>query len=372
VDRLPVAAPDLGGNEERYVVDAIRSSWISSTGPYVDRFEREFADFCSARYVITVANGTVALHLALLALGVAPNDEVIVPSMTYVATANAIRYVDAEPVFVDVDPATWCIDPVAIERAITPKTRGIIAVHLYGHPADMDAINEIASRHSLWVVEDAAEAHGARYKGRTVGNLGTIGTFSFYGNKIITSGEGGALVVDDPELERRIRLFRGQGMDPQRRYYFPVVGYNYRLTNVACALLCAQLERLPELTARRAHVFDAYEERLHGVPGIRLQPVATWAEPAKWLFSITVAENEFGMPRDALATRLEERSIETRPFFYPIHRLPPYSGRRGASSPLPVTDGLGATGINLPSSTVLTDSDVARVAESIRVIRGAQ
>jgi len=365
VNRLPVAAPDLGGNEERYVVDAIRSSWISSTGHYVDRFEREFADFCGAKYAINVANGTVALHVALLALGLAPDDEVIVPSLTYVATANAVRYVGAEPVFVDVDPATCCIDPGAIEQAITTKTRGIIAVHLYGHPADMDAINEIAGRHSLWVVEDAAEAHGARYKGRTVGNLGTIGTFSFYGNKIITSGEGGALVVDDPELEQRIRLFRGQGMDPERRYYFPVVGYNYRLTNVACALLCAQFERLPELAARRAHVFDAYEERLQGLPGIGLQPVATWADPAKWLFSITVAEEDFGLSRDALATKLDEQSIETRPFFYPLHRLPPYQDRRGAERPLPETDRLGATGLNLPSFTQLKDADVTRVAHAI-------
>jgi perosamine synthetase len=364
--RLPVAAPDLSGNEERYVVDAIRSSWISSTGPYVDRFEREFAEFCGARTAIPVANGTVALHLALLALDAGPGDEVIVPSLTYIATANAVRYTGAEPVFVDVDPATWCIDPAEIEKAVTARTRGIIPVHLYGHPADMDEVNDIARRHGLWVVEDAAEAHGASYKGRPVGNLGTIGTFSFYGNKIITSGEGGAVVVDDPELERRLRLLRGQGMDPQRRYFFPVIGYNYRLTNVACAILCAQLERFDELSAARAAVFEAYRQRLGGLSGIGFQPAAAWAKPAQWLFCVTVDEAEFGISRDGLAKVLDDDGIETRPFFHPIHRLPPYADRQGSARELPVTEMLATTGMNLPSSSALGEADFDRIAESIR------
>ncbi|NJD27507.1 MAG: DegT/DnrJ/EryC1/StrS family aminotransferase [Chloroflexi bacterium] len=369
MDRLPVAAPDLRGNEERYVVDAIRSSWISSTGPYVDRFEREFAAFSGARAAVSVANGTVALHLALLALAAGPGDEVIVPSLTYVATANAVRYVGAEPVFVDVDPATWCIDPAAVENALTPRTKGIIAVHLYGHPADMDAINRLATKHGLWVVEDAAEAHGAQYRGRRAGSLGTIGTFSFYGNKIVTSGEGGAVTVDDPELERRIRLFRGQGMDPQRRYFFPVIGYNYRLTNVACALLCAQLERWMELAGRRAAVFEAYERALSQVAGIGFQPRADWAEPARWLFCITVDEAGFGMSRDELAGRLDADNIETRPFFHPLHRLPPYEHRIGSNRPLPVTDHLALAGLNLPTSSLMTDEDVARVVTAIKNAR---
>lgn len=364
--RLPVSVPDLGGNEERYVLDAIRSSWISSTGPYVARFEREFAAFAGTRAAVSVANGTVALHLALLALGVAVGDEVIVPSLTYVATANAVRYVGGEPVFVDVDPATWCIDPASIEAAITPRTRGVIAVHLYGHPADMDAINEVATRHDLWVVEDAAEAHGARYKGRAAGSLGTIATFSFYGNKILTSGEGGAVTVNDPALERRVRLFRGQGVDPERRYFFPVVGYNYRLTNVACALLCAQLERWQELEAGRRRVFHAYREHLGDVPGIGLQPVAEWAQPAFWLFSITVDEQRFGMSRDDLAVVLDADGIETRPFFYPLHRLPPYEGRPGAAQPLPITDALAAGGLNLPTYPQMTAADVELVSGAIR------
>ena len=364
--RMSVSAPDLSGNEERYVVDAIRSSWISSTGPYVAKFERDFAGFCESRAAVSVANGTVALHLALLALDVAPGDEVIVPSLTYVATANAVRYVGGQPIFVDVDPATWCLDPTLIEAAVTPRTRGIIAVHLYGHPADMDAINVIAQRHELWVVEDAAEAHGARYKGRAVGSLASVATFSFYGNKILTSGEGGAVTVSDPELERRVRLYRGQGVDPERRYFFPVVGYNYRLTNVACALLCAQLERWQYLSAGRRRVFDWYQERLADVPGIGLQPVAPWASSAPWLFCITVDEKRFGKSRDDLAVELDAAEIETRPFFFPLHRLPPYEGRPGAAQALPVTDALAAAGMNLPTYSQMTLADVERVTDAIR------
>ncbi len=196
--RIPVAVPDLSGNEEKYAVEAIRSSWISSTGPFVHRFEKEFAELCGTRAAISVCNGTVALHLALLALDVRPGDEVLVPSLTYVATANAVRYVGAEPVFVDVDPGTWCMDPGQLEASITRRTKGIIPVHLYGHPADMDAINHVAAVHGLWVVEDAAEAHLASYKGRKTGSLAPIATFSFYGNKTFTCGEGGAITLNDP------------------------------------------------------------------------------------------------------------------------------------------------------------------------------
>lgn len=363
--RLHISAPDLSGNEARYVADAVGSTWISSTGAYVDRFEREFAAACGTRAAISVSNGTAALHLAMLAHGVNSGDEVIVPSLTYIATANAVRYQGADPVFADVDAATWCLDPASVEAAITHRTRGIIAVHLYGHPADMDAITEVAKRHGLWVVEDAAEAFGATYKGRSAGSLAPIATFSFYGNKILTSGEGGAVTVDDPEVEQRIRLFRGQGMDPERRYFFPEVGYNYRLTNVACAILCAQLERSSEMTHVRHRIFARYRSGLESITGIGFQPVAHWAAPAPWLFGITVDETELGMSRDDLMTYLEDRGIETRPFFLPIHGLPPYRSSRQAPGGLSVTDGLGATGLSLPTSSVMTDVDVDRVISTI-------
>lgn len=364
---IPVASVDLSGNEEKYVVDAIRSSWISSTGSYVNQFERRFAELCGTQTAIGVCNGTVALHLALLGLDARAGDEVLVPSLTYIATANAVRYVGAEPVFVDVDPNTWCIAPKLLEANITRRTKGIIAVHLYGHPADMDAINHIAGVHGLWVVEDAAEAHFARYKGRTVGSLAPIATFSFYGNKIITCGEGGALTLNDPYMELRIRTLRGQGVDPGRRYYFPVTGYNFRLTNLACAILCAQLERYEQLTARRQEIFNEYHKLLEGVAGIGFQPIADWAKPAPWLFNITVDERKYGRSRDELMALLKEGGVETRPFFLSLHHLPPFredSIRRGEN--LPVTDRLSSTGINLPTYSSMTRIEIEYVTQIIR------
>ena len=369
MDRIQVAAPDLSGNEEAYAVDAIRSSWISSTGRYVDRFEEEFARLCGTRAAISVVNGTSALHLALLALGAGPGDEVIVPSLTYIATANAVRYCGAEPVFADIDPDTWCLDPRALEAAVTNRTRGVIAVHLYGHPADMDALQAVANRHGLWVVEDAAESHGARYRDRPTGSLGAIGVFSFYGNKIVTSGEGGAITVDDPELEQRIRLLRGQGMDPARRYYFPIVGYNYRLTNVACAILCAQIERLPDLLADRRRVFDGYRRRLEGIEGIGFQPVADWATPAPWLFCITVNSSQFGCDRDDLAAALDGSGIETRPFFNPLHTMPPYANSR--STGLAVTEHVARSGLNLPTSALVGERELDLISNRIRSVASA-
>lgn len=368
--RISVATADLTGNEERYVVEALRSSWISSTGPFVGRFERSFADACGTRAAIGVANGTLALHLALMTVDLRPGDEVLVPSLTYIATANAVRYCGAEPVFVDVDPETWCIDPARLEERVTRRTKGIIPVHLYGHPADMDRINHLAGTHGLWVVEDAAEAHFARYKGRPAGSLARVASFSFYGNKIFTSGEGGAITLDDPLLERRARLLRGQGVDPDRRYFFPITGYNYRLTNVACAMLCAQIERAETILRRRREIFSLYRQELADVPGVGHQPVATWAEPAPWLFSVTIDGAAFGRTRDELADALSAEGIETRPFFLPLHRLPPFveeSRRRGEI--LPVTDRLSAEGINLPTHTRMTDGDVLEVAEAVRRAR---
>jgi perosamine synthetase len=368
---IPVAEPDLTGNEERYLLEALRSTWISSAGPFVQRFESEFARLAGTRASLGVVNGTMALHLALMTVDLRPGDEVLVPSLTYVATANAVRYCGAEPVFVDVDPETWCIDPRQLESRITRRTKGIIPVHLYGHPADMDVINHVAATHGLWVVEDAAEAHMARYRGRPTGSLARIGVFSFYGNKVLTCGEGGAITLDDPALEQRARVLRGQGVDPLRRYFFPITGYNYRITNLACAILCAQIERATEMMARRRALFDRYRGALRAVPGIGFQPVAPWAEPAPWLFCITVDEKAYGRSRDGLMEQLAGEGIDTRPFFVPIHRLPPYreqSLKRGEV--LPETDRLGAAGINLPTSTRMQDGDVDRVAEAVR--RGAR
>ena len=304
----------------------------------------------------------------MVALNVRPGDEVIVPALTYISTANVVRYVGATPIFVDVQPDTWCMDPDALEAAITRKTKGIVPVDLYGHPADMDPINRIAKTHDLWVVEDSAEAHMATYRGRPVGSLATISAFSFYGNKIITSGEGGALTYDDRELDGRLRMLRSQGMDPLRRYYFPVIGYNFRLTNLACALLCAQIERNEAIVARRRQIFEAYRQFLRDVPGIGFQPVASWAVPAPWLFCITVDENEFGCDRDDLGLKLAECGVDTRPFFVPLHLLPPYMDDK-YSGKFPISEQLGSRGLNLPTFGSMTDAHIDYICRCIAAIQ---
>lgn len=365
--KIPVSKPCLAALERRYVNEVLESTWISSTGEFISRFESAFARACNANQAIAVCNGTVALHLALLTLDVRPGDEVIVPSLTYIATANAVRYVGAEPVFVDIDPATWTIDPAKIENAITQRTKGIIPVHLYGHPADMDAINHIAAVHGLWVVEDAAEAPFATYCGRPTGALGTIATFSFYGNKILTSGEGGAITLNDSQLELRARTLRGQGMDPKRRYYFPVTGYNFRMTNLACAILLAQFERREQIIQRRFELYSRYQEGLKKVKGIGFQPIASWATISPWLFCITVENYSQTSARDELMQFLRLRGIDSRPFFIPLHHLPPFRERsRRRGEVLPVTEQIGGCGINLPTFPDLTNEEVDTVVGAIR------
>ncbi len=363
---IPVASVDLRGNEEDYALQAIRSTWISSTGAFLSRFEQEFAGCCEIPHALAVANGTVALHLVLAALNIGPGDEVIVPSLTYIATGNAPRYVGAEPVFVDVDPQTWTLCPRAVEQAITSRTRAIIPVHLMGHPADMDALNRLAAIHGLWVIEDAAEALFARYKGRPVGSLGHAATFSFFGNKLLTCGEGGAVTTTDDRLAARLRILRGQGMDPDRRYYFPVTGFNFRLTNVAAAILCAQMERREAILARRREIYALYDELLTGLPGVRLQPRAPWAELSPWMYSAVIDEKEAGCSRDQVMAALAADGIESRPMFIPLHTLPPFreeSRRRGEV--LPVTDGLSMRALMLPTYNTLTQADQVRIVAGI-------
>jgi perosamine synthetase len=358
---IPLSNPDLRGNEANYALEAIQSGWIG-TGPFIKRFEQEFARLSGARAAIACANGTVALHLALRALDLRPGDEVIVPSFTYVATANAVKFCGAEPVFVEVSPHTWCIDPDRIEEAITPRTKGIIPVDLYGHPADLNPIRRIAAIYGLWVVEDAAEAALARYQGHPVGSLSKITTFSFHVTKVFTCGEGGALTLDDEALEAFIRMIYSHGMDPQRRFFFPVSGYNYRLTNLAAGLLCAQMERHEEFLKRRHEIFNLYSFLLKDVPGIGLRPVAPWATLSPWLFSITVDPDEFGHTREAVMAGLAEQRIDSRPFFTPVHKLPPFREEaQRRKTTLPFTDRVCGRGINLPTYTKMSDSEVERV-----------
>jgi perosamine synthetase len=358
---IPVAAPALVGNEKEYVLDCLDSTWISSNGKYIDRFESAFAEFCGVKHAVSCCNGTVALHAALLALGVGPGDEVIVPTLTYVASANAVAYCGARPVLVDSEPETWNINPELILEHVTPRTKGIMVVHLYGHPTDMEPVMALARERGLFVLEDAAEAHGAEYRGRRAGSIGDAATFSFYGNKIITTGEGGMVVTDDDELAARVRQLKGQGQDPQRRYWFPVIGYNYRMTNIEAAIGLAQLEKIDWHMGRRREVAGLYRKYLGGHPGFTLSPEAEWARNAYWINCAVLAE-DFPLSRDAVMGRLAQAGIETRPFFYPMHVLPMY---REPGSNFPVAEGLAARGLNLPSSAALTEDEVVYVCQTL-------
>ena len=361
---IPVAAPVLAGREKEYVADCMESGWISSGGKYIELFETAFAEFCGVRHAITCCNGTVALHLALVALGVGPGDEVLVPTLTFVATANAVTYCGARPVFVDSEPETWNLDPAQVEAKITPRTKGIIAVHLYGHPAEMDALRGVADSHGLFLLEDAAEAHGALYKGRRAGSLGDVAAFSFYANKIIATGEGGMVVTNDDALASRLRLLRGQGMDPERRYWFPVVGYNYRMMNIPAAIGLAQVERAEWHVSRRREVANTYLRLLGDAPSLRWQAEHEWARHAYWMFSVILGD-ETPVSRDALMARLQAQGVETRPVFYPVHLLPPYrEAARGEE--FPVAEELARRGLSLPTWAGLSTDDLSYVCERLR------
>lgn len=361
VKYIPVSEPVISGNEETYVLDALQSGWISGSGKYVNQFEEQFAEFCNAKHAIAVFNGTVALHLALIALDIQPGDEIIIPDLTYIASANAAVYCGATPIFADVDPVTWTLDPIDVKSKITPRTRAIMPVHLYGHPAEMDELLELARQHQLFVIEDAAEAHGAEYKDRRVGAIGDIGTFSFYGNKIITTGEGGMIVTNNDDFMRRIRLYKGQGMDPERRYWFPVIGYNYRMTNIQAAIGVAQLERIDWLIERRIEVARWYLEELAETELV-LPVQEEWAKNVYWLFSVCLPE---GIDRDLLMAQMEQLGIETRPFFYPLHQMPPYYNAKG-NTLYPVTTRVASRGINLPSSAKLKREEVQAVCMALK------
>jgi len=361
--RISVAAPALVGREREYVLDCIESGWISSAGAYVERFEAAYAEMCGVKHAIACSSGTAALHVALVGLGVGPGDEVIVPSQTFVSTANAVVYCGATPVFCDSIVDTWNIDPDAAERLVGPGTRGIMPVHLYGVPAEMDALTAVAERHGLWLLEDAAEAHGARYKGRRAGSLARAGTFSFYGNKVISTGEGGMVTTDDDELADRVRLLKGQGVDPERRYWFPVIGFNYRMTNVAAAIGVAQIERLDWQLERRRRIAAIYRERLADDPRVTFQVEPAHVESSCWMVTVLLDANG-GTPRDAVALAMGAAGIETRPAFPPVHALPPYR-RSPETESLPVATRVGERGLTLPTHALLSDDDLNYVADAL-------
>jgi perosamine synthetase len=364
--RYPVAEPDIGEEELRKVVEAVKSGWISSKGGFIEEFERGFANYIGMKYGVAVSNGTAALHLALVALGIGPGDEVIVPDLTFAATINAVLHTGAKPVIVDIHPEYWCMDPDKLEKAITPKTKAIIPVHLYGHPCDMGAIIEIASKHNLYIIEDVAEAHGAEYKGRKVGSFGHISCFSFYGNKIITTGEGGMCLTNDEELANKMRILRDHGMNPKKRYWHDVIGFNYRMTNLQAAIGLAQLSKIGRFIEKKRKIAKIYAEELSSLEGILLHPEMPWAKCVYWLYSILIDSERTGITRDELEEKLEEKGIETRKFFYPLHEMPIY--KKYANFTYPVSSKVSQQGLNLPSSTKLSEEDVKYIAKTIKEI----
>jgi perosamine synthetase len=361
---IPIAEPLLAGKELEYVTDCLTTGWISSVGEYVRKFESAFAAYCGVQYGVATANGTVALHLLAATLNLGPGDEVIMPSLTYVATANAIRYTGATPVFVDSEYETWNIDPNQVVAAITPRSKAIMAVHLYGHPADMAPLQASAAEHNLLLFEDAAEAHGALYQGQRVGSLSDAAVFSFYGNKIITTGEGGIIVTNNQAWAERAFFLENQGRYSDDPYWHPEIAFNYRMTNLQAAIGLAQLERIEALLAIRYRNAAHYSERLSQVPGLCLPPQAVWAKNVFWMYSVVIEES-FGLSRDEVRRRLREQGIESRPFFYPVHTLPMYN----TGQSLPVAEDLGRRGLNLPSGATLTPDQIDFICQALAGLR---
>ena len=360
---IPVAEPSLGEEELRNVIEAVKSGWISSKGKFIEEFEQKFAKHCDRKYGVVTANGTVALHLALTSLGIKKGDEVIVPDLTFVAVANTVAYCNAKPVFVDSHPDYWCMDPEKIEEKISKKTKAIIPVHIYGHPCDMDGIMDIVEDYDLYIVEDAAEAHGAEYKSKKVGSFGDISCFSFYGNKIITTGEGGMCLTDSEEIAEKMRMLRDHGMNPEKKYWHDVVGFNYRMTNLQAAVGVAQLEKMNEFVEKKREIAKRYSEGLKELEEnglIKLHPEMKWAKSVYWMYSILV-EDKCGMSRDELVQKFMEKGIETRPFFYPMHVMPPYKN----DGKFPAAEEISRKGINLPSGVSLTEKEIEQIARRI-------
>jgi perosamine synthetase len=365
---IPVAAPVIGQFEIDCVTDAIRSGWVSSIGPYIEKFEKGFAKYLGVKHAISVANGTTALHLALHALGIGRGDEVIIPDLTFAATAHAVMQTGGTPVLVDVEMDTWCLDPRAVERAVSPKTVAIMPVHLFGHPADMDAINAIASQHNLLVVEDAAEAHGAEVNGRKVGSLGNVGAFSFYGNKVITTGEGGMLTTDDDDLAARLRFLKDHGMSPDRRYFHSELAFNYRMTNLQAALGFAQLSQIETFIEKKRQILGWYRDVLGEVEGLALNVQRIGYRNIFWMVNVVLDEH-ITLSRDEMCTHLKGRGIDTRPFFVPMSELPHLAELRTVTadgSDSSVSARLSRRGFSLPSGCDLTKEQVHRVVESVR------
>lgn len=354
---LPISEPVINNKELENVTDCIRSTWISSIGKYIHEFENNFSSYCNTKYGVSVTNGTSALILALMSLNIGKDDEVIIPNLTFIATANAVNYVRAKPVLVDCEKETWNIDPLKIEKLITNKTKSIIPVHLYGHPCDMDEIMKIAKKYNLKVIEDAAESHGAEYKTKKVGSIGHIGCFSFYGNKIITTGEGGMCVTNNKLLADKMRLLKDQGMSIKKRYWHNIIGYNFRMTNIQASIGCAQLEKIDKFIEIKRWNAAFYNSLLKECKKIITPPEKSWVKNTYWLYSILIKDTNI----NKVIIKLKEKNIDSRRFFYPINIQPPYKQK----GDFKVSNKISRVGISLPSSVNLAESEIKYICNTL-------
>jgi perosamine synthetase len=369
---IPVWEPVLDGNEKKYVLDCLETNWISSLGSYITRFEETVAKWCGVPHAVACSSCTTGLHLALVALGIGPGDEVLVPDFTLIVSANTVIQAGARPVLVDADPRTWCIDSTKLEEKIGPRTRAILPVHMYGHPCDMPVIREIARRHDLLVVEDCAEAHGARIDGHMVGSFGDAACFSFYGNKILTTGEGGMVLCSDAALAEKMRLLRNQAFE-HPRFVHREVGFNYRLTNVQAAIGLAQAEKADEKVEKKREIARWYAEAFARVDDVELPWEAPGAVNVYWMYGVKLGDS-FRRGRDGVMSAMKEKGVETRAFFCPMHRQPVFQGSDprfpDVSGEYPVSDDLWKRGLYLPSGLGLTRSQVEEVVEKLAECRG--
>ena len=362
---IPLCIPEIRGNEWKYIKECLDTNWVSSVGKFVDRFEEEFAKYNEAKSAVVTMNGTAALQLALVTLGVGEGDEVIFPSMTFISSVNAIKYVGAIPVFVDVDRETFVMNVSKVEELITEKTKAIMPVHIYGYPVEMDELNIIAKKYNLYVVEDATEALGTKYKGRLAGTLGDIGCFSFNGNKLITTGAGGMLITNNEEVAKKAKYLSNQTktITENGAMYHEEVGYNFRMPNILAAMGVAQLEKVDEYLEVKRRNARLYNDLLKGVKGITLTKEVDYVDNCYWLYSILV-EDDFRMSRDELLELLKANGIQARPFFLPVHDMKPYSENKCGNMEMTVE--VSKRGVNLPSSVSLKEEEVRKICEIIR------
>jgi perosamine synthetase len=371
---IPVNQPLLGEEELANVTETLRTGWISSSGRFIDAFEGAWAEYCGMRYGVAVSNGTTALQVAVACLDLEPGDEVILPSFTIISCAQAVVYNGGTPVLVDSDPRTWCMDVNQVEDRITPRTRAIMPVHIYGHPVDMDPIIRLAERHGLRIIEDAAEAHGGLYLAdrgganeswRRCGGLGDISTFSFYANKLVTTGEGGMLLTQEPDLAERARALRNLCFRRDRRFYHTELGNNYRLTNIQAAIGLAQVGRIERTIERKRRMGQAYARKLGALSGFQLPVEESWAKQVYWMYGM-VLDEATGIDATEMARRLADRGVETRPFFLGMHEQPVFR-RMGLfeNATYPVAERLARQGLYLPSGVALTDEQIDEVCHAV-------